>query len=131
MIEDEVEQHIPTLGQLMTTGNNKDVSMSVEPSEEKDLDEIADDIITEFSLNKKQKFASNVMKREGKEFISNVIKREGKEETQKITGFIGGPGGTGKSHIIKAIVAFHQKDQMQEINKIDCKYWYCSIIFRR
>ena len=44
-IEDSVEQHIPTVGQLMRTGNNQDVTFTVEPSDEKDLDEIAEDII--------------------------------------------------------------------------------------
>ena len=58
-IEDEVEQHIPTVEQLMRTRNNQDVTFSVEPSDEKDLDEIADDIIMEYSLNKK--FALNLV----------------------------------------------------------------------
>ena len=40
--------------------------------------------------------------------VQNVIKREREETTQQIIGYIGGPGGTGKSQVIKAIVAFHK-----------------------
>jgi hypothetical protein len=110
-VENEVEQNIPTLAQLMTTGNNQDVLLSVEPSDEKDLDEIADDIIMEFSLNKKQKFAFKLL-------ISNVIIRERNEETQQILSYIGGPGGTGKSQIIKAVVAFHKMIKRRQTLKL-------------
>ena len=109
--DDEVEQHIPTPEQLMRTRDNQDVTFSVEPSDEKDLDQIADDIITEYSLNKKQKFAFKLA-------ISNVIKRERNEETRQIIAYVGGPGGTGKSQVIKAIVAFHKKIKRKRTLKL-------------
>ena len=119
-IEDQVEQRIPSVGQLMTTFNDQDVAFTVQPSDEKDLDEIADDIITEYSLNRKQKFAFKLA-------IRNVIKRERKEETRQIIAYIGGPGGTGKSQVIKAIVAFHEReDKTKAYTQIDSKYWHCS-----
>ena len=95
----------------MRTGNNQDVTFSVEPSDEKDLDEIADDIIEEYSLNKKQKVSFRLG-------ISNVIKRERNEETRQIIAYIGGPGGTGKSQVIKAIVAFHKKIKRKRTLKL-------------
>ena len=110
-VEDTLEQHIPTVGQVMTARNEPEVTFTVQPSDEKDLDGIANDIIIEYSLNKKQKYAFKLA-------ISNVIKRERKEETQQIIAYIGGPGGTGKSQIIKAIVAFHKKIKRKRTLKL-------------
>ena len=112
--EEEDEQHIPTAEQLLRTRNNQDVTFSVEPSDEKDLDEIADDIIIEYSLNKKQEFAFKLA-------ISNVIKRERNEETRQILAYIGGPGGTGKSQVIKAVVAFHKKIKRKHTLKLTAR----------
>jgi len=39
--------------------------------------------------------------------ITNLVKRERKEDVQQVMAYIGGPGGTGKSQVIKAIVAFY------------------------
>lgn len=81
----EVNQHIPTLAELMTRQNYDNVTFSVVPSDERDLDEITDDIIDKFTWNRKQKA---VFKRA---IISNVkIKRN--EETTQIIICTGGPG---------------------------------------
>ena len=101
----EIDQHIPTPAELMSTLNdNSNVTLSVEPIEttdERDLDQIADDIAEQFTLNKKQKVSFE-------NGIKNVIKRERNEETTQIIMYTAGPGGTGKSQIIKAIVSFHE-----------------------
>ena len=85
--------------------------MFVEPRDEKDLDEIVDDIIMQFSLNMKENFSFKLL-------ISYVIKRERKEDIQQIWSNIGGPGGTGKSQIIKATKAFHKKIQRKRTLEI-------------
>ena len=102
--ECEIEQHIPTPDELMSRQNDDlDVGFSVESSDDYDLDLIAGVIAdVQFKLNKKQKVAFN-------KAISNVIKRERKEETEQIIMYVGGAGGTGKSQVIKAIVAFHKE----------------------
>ena len=54
--QNEIVQHIPTPGELMSRQNyESDVTFTVEPSDERNLDQIADDIIDEFTLNRKQK----------------------------------------------------------------------------
>ena len=67
------------------------------------MDEIAANTISKYLLNKKQKIAFESA-------IKNVIKRDRKEETQQYIGYVGGPGGTGKSQVIKAIVDFHRDE---------------------
>ena len=79
-----------------------DVGLTVEPIDDLDYDEIAANIIQRYSLNRKQKVAFETS-------IKNVIKRKRNEETQQLIGYVGGPGGTGKSQVIKAIVAFHKE----------------------
>ena len=82
--------------------DDRDVGFTTDVADDIDLDDIAAEIITRFSLNRKQKYAFEMA-------IKNVIKRERNEETQQFIGYIGGPGGTGKSQIIKAIDAFHEE----------------------
>ena len=91
-----------------------DVGFSVEASDDVDYDEIAARIIDRFSLNKKQKVAFELA-------IRNVVKREREEETQQVIGYVGGPGGTGKSQVIKAIVAFHEEIKVKHKLKM-CAY---------
>ena len=66
------------------------------------LDLIIQSIIDEFTLNVKQTFAFHLI-------IENVVKRIKNEETEQKIVYIGGPGGTGKSQIIKAVVALHER----------------------
>ena len=98
----ESEQAIPSATMNTPDTNDNEVSFTAEPCDDKDLDEIANDISEQYSLNKKQKVAFDLA-------INNVIKRERGETTKQIIGYIGGPGGTGKSQVIKAIVAFHKE----------------------
>ena len=89
----------PTLSPVQ---ENIDVGLSMDACDDIDLDEIAAEIIQRYSLNRKQRYAFEIS-------IKNVIKRERNEETQQFLGYVGGPGGTGKSQVIKAIVAFHEE----------------------
>ena len=100
--ECEVEEQLLTPRESTEIQNDCDVAFSIEACDDIDLDEIASDIIRKYSLNKKQKVAFHSA-------IKNVIKRERKEETEQFIGYVGGPGGTGKSQVIKAIVAFHKE----------------------
>ena len=65
-------------------------------------------------MNKKQKVAFEIA-------IKNVIKRHRNEETEQVIGYVGGPGGTGKSQVIKAIVDFHKKMKVKDSLKL-CAY---------
>ena len=62
-------------------------------------------------MNKKQRKAFELS-------IKNVIKRHKKEETEQLIAYIGGPGGTGKSQVIKAIVDFHKKMRVKRTLKL-------------
>jgi len=73
-----------------------------ELTDELDIDNISSGIISRFSLNQKQKIAFELA-------VQNVIKREKKEEVRHLMAYVGGQGDTGKSQIIKAIVAFHEE----------------------
>ena len=97
-----------------TVQDDRDVGFTTDVCDDIDLDEIAAEIIRRYSLNRKQRYAFELA-------IKNVIKRERKEETQQFLGYIGGPGGTGKSQIIKAIVAFHEEIKIKEKLKM-CAY---------
>ena len=94
--------------------DDRDVGFSIDACDDIDLDEIATEIILRFSLNSKQRYAFEIA-------IKNVIKRERNEETQQFLGYIGGPGGTGKSQVIKAIVAFHKEIKIKGKLKM-CAY---------
>ena len=98
----------------LTVQDDRDVGFTTDVCDDIDLDEIAAEIIDRFSLNRKQRYAFEIA-------IKNVIKRERNEETQQFLGYIGGPGGTGKSQIIKAIVAFHEEIKIKGKLKM-CAY---------
>ena len=85
-----------------TVHDDRDVGYDTDVCDDMDLDEIAAEIISRYSLNRKQRYAFEIA-------TKNVIKRERNEETQQFLGYVGGPGGTGKSQVIKAIVAFHEE----------------------
>ena len=97
--DDEDQNLNPTLSPI---DENIDVGLDVDPCDDIDLDEIALEIIQRYSLNRKQRYAFELA-------IKNVIKRERNEETEQILGYVGGPGGTGKSQVIKAVVDFHKE----------------------
>ena len=67
-----------------------------------DVKAILEDTIEKFSLNRKQKVAFELI-------TGNVVKRLRKEPVQQSIAYIGGPGGTGKSQVIKAVVHFHER----------------------
>ena len=50
--------------------------------------------------------------------IENVKRREQYLDTQQTLAYVGGPGGTGKSQLIKAIVAFHQRINARKTVKL-------------
>ena len=78
------------------------------------VDTIKDNVINEFALNKKQKVAFE-------KAIANVVKRiKGEEVTQNLI-YVGGPVGTGKSQIIKAIVSFHTQIRQRNTLRL-CSY---------
>ena len=75
------------------------------------FDEIVVDVMNQYNLNNKQKVAFKMA-------IQNVIKRHRQEETHQIVGYVGGPGGTGKSQVIKAIVEFHKRLKVENTLKL-------------
>ena len=77
------------------------------------VDTIKDNVITEFALNKKQVAFEKA--------IANVVKRiKGEEVTQNLI-YVGGPAGTGKSQIIKAIVSLHTQIRQHNTLRL-CSY---------
>ena len=116
---DEVEIPNPLLSQTeFTTTTNNDVELSYEPCNDSTQDgqdffigNIVDSTIRKYNLNKKQTVAF-------KSAIENVIKRYKGEKTEQFIGYVGGPGGTGKSQVIKAIVDFHKKLKVKHTLKL-------------
>jgi hypothetical protein len=93
----------PVLIHELPDDNTVDVTLQASTETDDDsYEEIAENIIEKFQLNKKQKVAFRTA-------VKNVIKRRNGEQTEQIIGYVGGPGGTGKSQVIKAIVDFHKK----------------------
>ena len=66
------------------------------------INNLREEISLEHTLNTKQKKAFEMA-------TENIIKRHLNTETSQVIAFIGGPGGTGKSQVIKAITSFHKK----------------------
>ena len=58
---------------------------------------LRDETIRERTLNEKQKEAF-------KTITDNIIKMHFKNETEQLIGYVGGPGGAGKSQVINSIV---------------------------
>ena len=100
--DSDIADHIPTPEELLAMQSNNTVGFSVETSTVRDPSDIATEIMDRYQLNRKQRVAFETA-------VANVIKRENNEPTEQILGYIGGPGGTGKSQVIKAIVAFHEE----------------------
>ena len=73
--------------------------INVEQEQER-IQRLSDDVISKSTLNRKQQKAFEIS-------TENIIKRYLKEDTEQLIGYIGGPGGTGKRQVIKAIIEFH------------------------
>ena len=112
--ESEIQGESPTQFTATHEDNDVDVDFSTErctDTQPDSIEKIRDDTILEFNLNKKQKKAFELA-------IDNVIKRHKKEKTDQVIGYVGGPGGTGKSQVIKAIVHFHEQIKMKHTLKL-------------
>ena len=112
--ESEILQEPSSPIQITNADNDNQVEISVESDTNDDKDsvqEIIDYTIHKFNLNKKQKVAF-------KTAIKNVVKRHNKEQTEQVIGYVGGPGGTGKSQVIKAIIYFHKKMKKRHTLKL-------------
>jgi hypothetical protein len=101
----------PTQSMEINDDNDNDVTIERHDTQEDHIQEIVDDTIHKYSLNKKQRTAFEMS-------IENVIKRHKGEETKQLIGYVGGPGGTGKSQVIKAIVDFHKKMKLKRTLKL-------------
>ncbi|XP_066924965.1 uncharacterized protein [Clytia hemisphaerica] len=95
------------------TRENAILFNTTEGHENSDLETVIDNIVSEFSLNPKQETAFKLA-------TSNIVKRIRKEDTQQIMAYVGGPGGTGKSQVIKAVVRLH--DEL----RIRPQLWLCA-----
>ena len=109
------QEPVSNLTPSITIHDDEDIDISIERVDtQNDCDRIqviVDDTIRKYSLNKKQRKAFELS-------IENVIKRYKKEETEQLIAYIGGPGGTGKSQVIKAIVDFHKKIKVKHTLKL-------------
>ena len=79
-----------------------DTEFTAETVQIDDIRALRDNIATDYTLNRKQKMAFEIA-------TDNIIKGYFKESTDQLIGYVGGPGGTGKSQIIKAMIEFHRK----------------------
>ena len=77
------------------------ISISDTEGERDNVLRLRNTISCNFTLNTKQKKAFETA-------TDNLIKRHFQEETEQILFYVGGPGGTGKSQVIKAIVEFYK-----------------------
>ena len=48
-----------------------------------------------------------------KNHVTPLTNLNTKQNTEQIIGYVGGPGGTGKSQVIKAVVHFHEQIKMK------------------
>ena len=100
----------PSQSEFVTVNGNDDAdvdfSMASVEQEYDCLIRLRDEIMKEKTLNKKQQKAYEMA-------TDNVINRYFEEETEQLIGYVGGPGGTGKSQVIKAIVEFHERMKMK------------------
>ena len=115
---EEIEDHSPMDGIALPDQPEVDIDFSVEKvntpnaQEEKEkIEKIRENIGNSFTLNKKQMVAYKMA-------TDNVIKRHLKEKTEQLIGYVGGPGGTGKSQVIKAIVKFHEEMKLKKSLKM-------------
>ena len=106
-----------TITEMATIDQNDDADIdfstaiiNVEQEQER-IQRLRDDVISESTLNRKQQKAFEIS-------TENIIKRYLKEDTEQLIGYIGGPGGTGKSQVIKAIIEFHKKMKVRHTLKL-------------
>ena len=117
--ESEIEDN-PSLTQFSVLDGNENAdvdftiaAVDVEQEHER-IKRIGEEIVSEKTLNKKQEKGFEIA-------TNNIIKRHFKEKTEQLIAYIGGPGGTGKSQLIKAIVEFHEKMKARHTLKL-CAY---------
>ena len=114
---DICEEPMSSSAQPMTTDSDNNVEVFMETDcniaqqDSESVQQIIDETISRYNLNKKQKVAFMTA-------IKNVVKRHNNEPTQQVIGYVGGPGGTGKSQVIKAIVDFHKKMKVKNTLKL-------------
>ena len=113
--ESEYEEHTPM--EFTVNDNNRDASIdfSLAPvnvqEEYENVIRLRDNIINEKTLNKKQEKAFKLA-------TENILKRRFKEDTDQLIAYVGGPGGTGKSQVIKAIIEFHEQLKIRHTLKL-------------
>ena len=71
-----------------------------------DYDGIVVETEAQFSLNPKQSKVFRLI-------TNDVVKRLKHEQVEQIIAYVGGPGGTEESQVIKAIISFHEKDKLR------------------
>ena len=105
----------PTSPLLATYDENVEVSVQESAVDTtntiQSIEDVIVDVITEYNLNKKQKVAFEMA-------VKNVVKNYRNQETEQIIGYVGGPGGTGKSQVIKSIVELHKRLKMKNSLKL-------------
>ena len=112
--ESEIHDEPPATDIAATNDNTDlDINFTLE-SVEQEVDRVRilrDEIINERTLNKKQKESFLMI-------TDNIIKRHFKEETEQLVGYVGGPGGTGKSHVINAVREFCKRMKVEHTLKL-------------
>ena len=91
----------------------QDIDFTLESIEDEAdrVERIRYEIIHERTLNTKQKVAFLMM-------TENMVKRFLDQETKQIIGYVGGPGGTGKSQVINAVRDFCKRLQIEHTLKL-------------
>ena len=105
-------EHMANSNERTNVTFSMEIASPAEIAQERDrVQRLREEICDEYTLNKKQKKAYEIA-------TENVIKRHFNDETEQLKGYVGGPGGTGKSQLIKAIVAFHKRMNVKHTLKL-------------
>ena len=111
--QDECEE--PTSSDGIATHNDGNVNVELEITNLEEqrirIERIRDEVSRDYTLNRKQKVAYEMI-------TDNIIKRLLKEKTEQLIAYVGGPGGTGKSQVINAIVEFHKQMKVKHTLKM-------------
>ena len=108
-------EHMATNDDRTNVTFSMEIASPTEIAQERDrVNRLREEICHEYTLNNKQKKAYEIA-------TENVIKRHFEDETEQLKGYVGGPGGTGKSQLIKAIVAFHKRMKVKQTLKTERK----------
>ena len=92
---------------------DQDIEFTLESVEEEAdrVRRLRDEIICERTLNVKQRESFLMI-------TENMIKRHLKEKTEQLIGYVGGPGGTGKSQVINAVREFCRRLHVEHTLKL-------------